>query len=214
MELILISESKLKIMLTADDMESYLLTEGGLTYENKETRAVFDRLLEEAHTRVGFDSRSGRLFIQVYTSKGGGCEVYVTKSAPENGTGRRRSETSDAGAVQPGQGAKQPRRKKEYCVYFFGSIGQMTDACRALKEMGYESESGLYYSRCSEGGYYLVLREDIPQTPQSKKRKYVCKSDIANEFGRRVGGKEILPYIYEHCTAIAVENAVELMREM
>jgi negative regulator of genetic competence, sporulation and motility len=212
MELILISNTKLKIMLTADDMESYELTEGGLTYENKETRVLFDRLLEEARSKLGFDSRASRLFIQVYTSKSGGCEVYVTKTAPETVAEKGGNDTKGGEGCPPKE--KAPRKKREYCVYRFAAMEQIIDACRALSERGYESDSALYYCTSPEGGYYLVLREDIPQTPQSKKRKYVCKSDVANEFGRRIGGKEVLPYLHEHCAPIAVENAVELMREM
>lgn len=206
MELILISDTKLKIMLTADDMESCELTEGGLTYESKETRALFDRILEEARATLGFDSRSSRLFIQVYTSKCGGCEVYVTKTAPDGRSGK--------GSDREPQKEKAPRKKREQCVYRFIGIEQVVGACRALSGRGYLSDSALYGCASADSIYYLVLAEDVPQTPQSKKRKYVCISDVANEFGRRVGGKEILPYLTEHCAPIALENAVELMREM
>ena len=81
MELILINTSKLKIMLTPDDMKRYSLDIDKMNYDNTETRRVFWNILDTAKHETGFDAASDRVCIQVYPSKGGGCEMYVTKLA-------------------------------------------------------------------------------------------------------------------------------------
>ena len=47
MEIIPISESKLKIMLTPDDMAEYAISEEALSYEKKDVRTLFSGILDE-----------------------------------------------------------------------------------------------------------------------------------------------------------------------
>ena len=95
MELIMISESKLKIMLTSEDMKEYSLNYDNLSYENTETRRAFWSILDEAKHRTGFDAASERVFVQVYPSKKGGCEMYVTKLGILSGKKRADNEDGD-----------------------------------------------------------------------------------------------------------------------
>ena len=64
MELILISENKLKITLTECDMKQYDLDCDDIDYDNTETRKAFWSILDEAKHRTGFDAASQRVFIQ------------------------------------------------------------------------------------------------------------------------------------------------------
>lgn len=195
MELILISESKLKITLTAEDMEVNGISEDQLTCGEKDVRRIFEGVLDEAKKKTGFDAECGRLYVQVYPSKTGGCEVYFIRG--EVGKSNR----------QP-----KPRTKREYCVYVFDGAVTAMDACAALKTNRYECESDLYAER--RGGrcrYYLVLQEELPGEKEVRRRKYVCKSDVAGEYGVRLGGKEILPYLRERCECLAESDAVSLL---
>ncbi len=79
MELIVISESKLKIMLTAPDMAHYDLESARMDCADAHTRAAFRHIFDDARDRIGFDTEGERLFIQFYASKEGGCEIFVTK---------------------------------------------------------------------------------------------------------------------------------------
>ena len=75
MELIRISDSKLKIMLNAEDMVHYAINSDLLNYENTETRRAVWQILDEAKQQTGFDAASDRVLIQVYPSRAGGCEM-------------------------------------------------------------------------------------------------------------------------------------------
>ncbi len=79
MELIVISESKLKIMLSAPDMVHYKLHSLKKSGTDVHTRAAFRKIFEDARTEIGFDTQGERLFIQLYDSLEGGCEIFVTK---------------------------------------------------------------------------------------------------------------------------------------
>lgn len=198
MELILISESKLKIMLTADDMESYDISNEQMSYEVKTTRDGFEKILDVAKEKTGFDSASSKLLIQVYPSRNGGCEVYVIRD----------------GEVKSCQSAKEksgpPKKKKEVCVYLFDGIDGMLKVCDVLLKCGYKNESSVYYEQLSgKTRYYLVLQEEVPYSSQNRKRKSLSKSDLANEYGKRLGGREILMYIEEHADRLIERNAVK-----
>lgn len=79
MELIIISSSKLKIMLTAPDMQHYELQGNSLSCVDEGTRRAFRHIFDDARAQAGFDTEGERLFIQLYTSRDGGCEIFVTK---------------------------------------------------------------------------------------------------------------------------------------
>ncbi|MBE6694654.1 MAG: adaptor protein MecA [Ruminococcaceae bacterium] len=79
MELIRIGEGKLKIMLTLPDMEKYHLDCEELDCTSEDTREAFRHIFDDACAEVNFDTEGERLFIQLYTSRGGGCEIFVTK---------------------------------------------------------------------------------------------------------------------------------------
>ena len=62
MELIKISDSKLKIALTPTDMEKYSLDIQTMDYDKTETRSAFWQLLDEAKHKTGFDAASEKIF--------------------------------------------------------------------------------------------------------------------------------------------------------
>ena len=195
MELILISDSKLKIMMTANEMDEYDITDETFGYEMKDIRKVFSGILDEAKKKTGFDSSAGKLFIQIYPSKSGGCEVYVTKN--NDGLG-------DTGVKQ--------NRRTEYCVYCFEGIETVINVCKELYLREYDDESRLYTIKKGDSAlYYLVLREELPLNNRYRKKRLVSKSDVAAEFGKRIGGREAESYIKEHGEAVITDEAVKYL---
>ncbi len=130
MELILISNSKLKIMLSAEDMKKYNIECDG----ESALRRGFKPVLEVAHADCGFDIESGRLLVQVFPSRGGGCEMFVTRVALSSGT-----QANDAS------------------VCIFDSLQAMISLCRVLHTRGFGKSSGAY--ALPEGAFALILPE-------------------------------------------------------
>lgn len=78
MEFLLIGDSKLKIVLSEDDMVAYKL-DGGADTSSAGYRRAFWKVLDLAKAEVGFDPEGDKILIQFYPLKQGGCEVFVTK---------------------------------------------------------------------------------------------------------------------------------------
>ena len=130
MELILISNSKLKIMLSAEDMKKYNIECDGTSA----LRQGFRPVLERAHDDCGFDIESGRLLVQVFPSRTGGCEMFVTRVALSDG----------------GDG-----RDASVCI--FETMQDMIALCRILHNRGIGKESAAF--ALPAGAFALILPE-------------------------------------------------------
>jgi len=186
MELIRISDSKLKVMLTAEDMAHYAITCEAINYENTETRRVIWEILDEAKKQTGFDAASDRIFIQVYPSRTGGCELYITKLGENN-------------KLPP------PSPRASLGMYRFPSMKELLAVCEMLKSADYCGESAAY----TEGDVcYLILRQTV--SCHGSLREFA----FLEEFGERLSGAERLAYIEEYATEIIATDAVSLLSSL
>jgi negative regulator of genetic competence, sporulation and motility len=202
-DLILISSSKLKIMLTPDDMASYSLTCDNIDYDNTETRRAFWDILDAAKHKTGFDAASDRVFIQVYPSKSGGCEMYVTKlmkreDKHDNIKLYDKKSMIDISPVSLTVERNAPEHYN-YEVYSFGEMYHMLDACRQLTLSGFRGSSSIWVD---DGipRYYLAVQKD-------EKAQY----SLLGEYGTKHPSPAAYTYIVEHCRCICGDGAVEKM---
>ncbi len=77
-EFLTLGDSKLKIVMTEEDMKEYKLDTAS-DYSSPGYRRAFWRVLDRAKRDVGFDTEGDKVLIQFYPLKCGGCEVFVTK---------------------------------------------------------------------------------------------------------------------------------------
>ncbi len=217
MELIMISDSKLKIMLTLDDMKTYSLDCATLDYDNTETRKAFWSILDEAKHRTGFDAASEKVFVQVYPSRTGGCEMYVTKLgifADRTAVGDETGEEEDDVKLNLGgkedvkdrdARTKDGRRYERTLVYRFLDAERLIKACGRLTESGYSGESSAYF--CDEGRngkYYLLIRDSGYALGREE---YPFISEYADKVDSCIFGM----YIGEHGKCICRKNAVKTL---
>ena len=107
MELIPINNSKLKIMLDESDMKEYNISDEA-DCANGETRQAIRHILDRARDQIGFNTEGSEIFVQLYTSKRGGCELFVTKS----------SFSSLKDDKQIDKKTKKIRDKKYNCIFY------------------------------------------------------------------------------------------------
>ena len=138
MELLLITTSRLKIVMTSADMEKYEITCDNLDYDEKGTKNAIRNILDEAKHKVGFDAKGTKVFVQVFPSKGGGCEMYVTKTGMEH--------KNSLPVPRRGSG------KEESAVFCFASMERLLAACKQLQ---------------SDGNLYESEKQDLPSTSRS-----------------------------------------------
>ena len=179
MELILISDSKLKIMLSPDDMKDFDLDCDSVDYSKTETRRAFWSILDEAKHRTGFDAASQRIYIQLYPCRQGGCEMYITKIGSSKGSEIFQSE-------------------QNYLAYIFDSLDLMIRVCRQLESLELYASADAF---SDDSGHFLLLLST--RSEQDTKNLSFVK-----EFGEVFDLDGIEPYISEHCSRICSGNAV------
>lgn len=130
MELIVITPTKLKIMLTPPDMKRYDLTPARMDCADEETRRSFRRIFDDARTEVGFDTAGERLFVQLFSSRGGGCEIFVTKLGAGDGV---------PGAGDEQRNASHDRVPEDVLLRRVFSVGE--DACETENAEAEETET-------------------------------------------------------------------------
>ena len=79
METIRIDEDRMKVVLTKEDLARYGLSGRPLDPESEEVSRALRRLAADA----GFTAGEGKLYLQLYESREGGCELFVTRLAAE-----------------------------------------------------------------------------------------------------------------------------------
>lgn len=184
MELILISDAKLKVMLSPEDMRRFDITCDDLDSTEIASRRAFWSILDEARSRTGFDPAGHKIFVQMYPSRGGGCELFVTRlGGKKEGESRKsRGFVADAAAAA------------EQSLYAFSSLSDLLLGCRRLSSEEDPPAARAYTDeeRCR---FYLVLSADAP---------------VLSEYnGTRCRPRDFA-YIEEHCRMFCAD-AVTLL---
>ncbi len=183
MELIIIDESRIKLMLTPEDMAIYR----GVA-EEAGTREVLRGIMKDAREKCGYSGMKGRIYIQMYPSKEGGCELFVTKLAE-----RENRVNMKAG----NEGILAEYRKYIFrgrVIYSFDSMTDLLGTCLGLMKTGYCGESAAYFDEAKRT-YYLVIE---------------CESHIAGENLGSLCQSSAYYYINEHCTKICSDAVSKL----
>ena len=206
MELILINSSKLKIMLTGDEMKKYDLDTDRIDYDTTATRKAFWSILDDAKSETGFDAASDKVFIQLYPSKKGGCEMYVTKlgdtsPSPRTGKSSRGAAKEKLQIISP---SLRTGGKARMGAFAFDSLSALLSVCHRLKGMNWQGESHAY--RDGDGACFLFL-SDPDHGP------YAAFDDLSfiSEYGTRENADRLRLYISEHATCIREHDAVNVL---
>jgi negative regulator of genetic competence, sporulation and motility len=191
MDMIRISENKLKVMLTWEDMKTYDIDCDTIDYEDTRTRRALRSILEEANRKIGFDTVRDRVFIQVYPSRCGGCELFVTRLA--------------LFGVEEGMNSTQKykattRRGSTVAIYEFSSLSPLLSACGHLRCGG---DSAVFCDEDKRGSYFLLL---FGADEVMSRAEAVC-----GEYGGVRRQPSAYAYIKEHCICICAADAIETL---
>ncbi len=155
----MISGEKLKIMLSPVDMEHYAINCDTLDSGNVQSRCAFRKILADARECCGFNAAGAKVFVQVFPSKEGGCEMFVTKLGDTTKINLQ----------------SQSCNKKFFYVYSFDCLNKMLAACEAIHRSHYSDES-YAYSDTRRKRYFLTLETDIPNLSEFGGRK--CRGNV------------------------------------
>ena len=212
MEMILISTNKLKIILTKEEITSFDLTTDMLDYGNTETKRMLWDILSKAKRSVGFDPDGYRVFVQLFPSKDGACELFITKIV-----------TSDT-SIYDVFASEQTEYKEEYesdneydlyedigdktttVIFAMDSLDALSASCRRLLDTSFSGESSVYIFN---GTFYLLLFFDQPYI------YYPCDEfSFLIEYGTQIHSNELLMNVYEFGASICDKNAITKLAEL
>ena len=190
MELILINEKKLKIMLSLEDMKEYEIDPDSVDYDKTETRKAFWSILDEAKHRTGFDAASERVYIQMYPSREGGCEMYVTKI----GILPASCKTREKGILRVAA--------ERMLAYRFDELSHLLAVCKRLCECEFDGQSSAFADE--DGTCYLYI---------NGVRGFGIPDALAfvSEFGKQEDPERLYGYVREYCRPICEANAIKTL---
>lgn len=193
MEVLRISDSKVKIMLSYTDIAKFRLQDSDLNYDDPKTRRkVFD-VLDYVKKHHGFDYEGDKILIQFYPSKDGGAELFVTKLGI----------LPPASAKTISKSGKITLLNAKRSIYAFDSFRDLLSAAKAIKHIKEIKSSELLLSE--NGNYYLEIFER-----GEEKGSVILEFAPLLEFGALIS-REKYTYIIEHSECLTGGNAVELL---
>ena len=203
MEFLRIGENQLKITLSEDELLFYGLDLSSLNYSSTETRRAFWALLDDAKHATGFDAAASKVSVQIYASKDGGCEMYI--SAEEHSDRVAPAPSSEAPPLPMESGLTVCPSVPRYfssAIGTFHRLGDLLSACRALGARGYCGNSSAWQI---SDRFYLHLGGTSPSRKGGKNAP--DGTDLLWEFALPAG-EITLPYLAEHGVYLCAENAV------
>ncbi len=225
MELILINSSKLKIMLDKSDMREYNIGDDS-DCTGAQTRRAIRTILDRAKDQIGFNTEGEEIFVQLYSSKGGGCELFVTKShlsdtlssartqsdAIQGEKKSKKREISQRGDECHSLTLKNPNdtlpsvkpRESSRSYFSFTSFEDLCGVCRVLRKKmlpvesrAFSDSSGRYFLSISSAGMSAYTRLD--------------KLTFILEYGERERSDATSTYLAEHGKILIKDDAVEVL---
>ncbi len=211
MEIIMISETKLKVMLSSEDLREFDLTTEALDYSNTETKRMFWEVLGRAKQTVGFDTDGHRVLVQLYPSRDGGCEMFITRLGEICRTECENDGEAALSAVIAPKGANKTRtRSKTHtgmgAAFGFDTMERLLAVCRRLAALAYVGESEAYLGddrRC-----YLFL-SDLEVSTYLPLDEY----SFIGEYGTVENVSALRHFVGEHAKTICSEDAVACLAQ-
>ena len=204
MEIIEINESKMKIIMSATDMERYGLDENEFYSKGASIKELLHDILTDEKHSDGFCQTNAqeRLCVQLYPEINGGCELYITKINLED------SEGDITPMSEPTNDKRLPVKAgisiSHNYIYCFNSFRDLLAACKVIERCNVQSS--LY--RNEQGVYYLNAKFSADE---SKK----CPPETAlAEFGEQLRGNNVELGMGEYAKCLIRSNAISYLSKL
>ena len=199
MELIVINENKLKIMMSAPDMDALGIDENKFYLSSFNARDMLARILKNSNVKTDFEylSSQDKILLQLYPDIHGGCELFVTRITLDGEEDFFMTQ-SDEGFLLPKPIPKNIDHKKTALTYSFTQLDHLIAACRELIKQNFNGESYLY--RLDDGKYLLFITGEKGTNIQT---------DFLSEFGQFENTENSYFRSLERGTFIIHKNAIE-----
>ena len=201
----MINTKKLKVILTPLDMARFNLTNDTMDYGTTATKKAFWDILDRAHRETGFDVSNDKLYVQIFPSHDGGCEMFVTKQPQEAASKTTSSPFED---LHNKYYRTLPSTKKQLAVlpYDFEALAGL---CAQLFQKGYRGKSSLFLLPAGQYLLYLDSERDYPSFVREKTDVNLDDYPFLGEFGDVQDVDDKLDaYLSEHAKLLCERDAV------
>ena len=196
MEWIRISKNKLKIMLSAEDAKHYELDCNVADLGDLVTRSAFHEILSDVKKQTDFDANEDKIYIQMYPSKEGGCELFVTRMGLL--LSEEESESTKKTGRESGRLRLPPKALTAQYAYCFEKLDPLLAVCRRIQKSTKVRESEAW--RDERARFWLLLTA-----------KSTEKLGFVREYGREIRAEHAQLYLAEHATPVCKKNAVQTL---
>lgn len=193
MEYIMISDSKLKVMMDKYDFDLLNISAEELDYTNPEAKSAFEGIFEHAKEELGFDTSGHRILLQLFPSKDGGCELFITKLGKLSQSDSEHTKSS----------ISKPKQK----AYSFDSLSNLLSVCNHLHKKSKFSESSAFFD--ANGRWYLFL--SCTNEFDEEEFNLMNEFTFISEYGHRENPDTLSWYLGEYGKEICAKNAIETL---
>ena len=137
MEILRIGKYAIKISLSNKEAKDYKLIDSDKCKDN-EIKEAFSKLLDNAKTYTDFTYLGRKIFTEIYPSKDGGCEVFISTVNIENKQNQFQNK----------------QRGLHTAIYEFKNLKRILKACFRLNEIQFKGKSSVYYDLDTEHYFF------------------------------------------------------------
>lgn len=200
MEFIRINDSKLKVMLSKSDLDEFDIKTDELDYSKTETKRMFWDIIGRAKKSVGFCCDGMKVLVQLYSSRDGGCEMFVSKL--EKIVSSSDEEEHQSLCYKPLY--KKTANESRTGAFAFESLEWLISVCRRLFGIGYSEKSSAFAG--DDGNFYLFL-DGLDATGYFPLDEY----SFINEYGTQENAEALRSFLDEHGRVICKNDAVKIL---
>lgn len=188
MEYIMIDDSKLKIILEAEDLCEWDISAKDIDYDDPYAKSFFEDILGYARRELGFDTSGYKTLLQLFPSCDGGCEIFVTRLCEKS------EDNNDVRTAVP-RG------------YSFDKLSHLISVCKRLCLEGFDGESSVWYD--TDGRWFLML---IPQSDELYSELLpLNKLSFISEYGEGESASALSLYLSEYAKPVCESNATRIL---
>lgn len=155
MEFIRINSEKIKVFLSYADMEKLGINYDMLDGTDEHGRNAFNKIMADIKDNSGFATNGKRIFVQIFPSKDGGCEIFITRLNDKKFT--------------------VVRKKKNVC-YLFNDLNCLLQFCNVVGSRDFDGQSAFYIDEKNKK-YYICVDREMPFAAEFYGRKCATNAD-------------------------------------
>lgn len=191
MDFTYINDNNIKVSLTKSDLERGGVDIDTLDYKTPCSRRFVREILERAYEETGFDADGNAVYVRVFLSSDGGCELFISKK--RNGV-----YDGDSDGKHPG-----------FVLKTFDTES-LIQVCKRLKSTGFWGKSELFF----EKDHFILKCDTDRRMPSYVRYGEMPEKDqdfsFVSEYGVFLNlTEEMYAYLCEHCERVCSEKAVE-----